>query len=212
MFPENEFLLFGITPPVLHPSHLSQVNALFKEGLHYLYIRSSETNAAAWEQLIGKIDPAYYPRLLLPGNAPQAAAGGRHIRHVRERERERAKAVSGSEAGSLYTTSVHQLAQVPQLSASYKYVFFSPLFPSISKPGYGPQLAFNTVAVQLAELQQRHAALPGLIGLGGINAANIARVKAAGFQGAALLGALWQQASPVQALRNLQQAAGSASY
>jgi hypothetical protein len=101
MFPDNEFLLFGITPPVLRASHLQQVNALFAEGLHYLYIRSAETNAAAWDQVLERIDPAYYPRLLLPGNAPQAAASGRYCRHIRERERERERErVAGPESGA----------------------------------------------------------------------------------------------------------------
>jgi thiamine-phosphate pyrophosphorylase len=56
------------------------------------------------------------------------------------------------------------------------------------------------VAFQLAGLQQKARGLPGIIGLGGVNATNIAQVKAVGFQGAALLGALWQSESPAENL------------
>ena len=202
MHPEKEFLLFGITPEVLSPLQLSQVNDLFQEGLDYLYIRSEATTAASWYPLLEKIDPAYHPRLLLPGNAP-ALAGSKYLRHIREKERPLCH-VEGVRSQPCFSTSIHDLSVVPQLAGHYKYVFYSPLFPSISKPGYLPQLSLSAVAFQLAGLQQKARGLPGIIGLGGVNATNIAQVKAAGFQGAALLGALWQSGSPAENLVNVK--------
>ena len=195
MHPEEEFLLFGITPAFLSSLQLSQVNDLFQEGLDYLYIRSE----AAWHPLLEKIDPAYHPRLLLPGYVPGGAAGSKYLRHIREKERPLCQ-VEGGRSQSFFSTSIHDLSVVAQLAGHYTYVFYSPLFPSISKPGYLPQLSLSAVAFQLAGLQQNARDLPGIIGLGGVNATNIAQVKAAGFQGAALLGALWQSGSPAENL------------
>ena len=195
MPPEKEFLLFGITPEVLSPLQLSQVNDLFQEGLDYLYIRSEATTAASWYPLLEKIDPAYHPRLLLPGCVP----GSKYLCHIREKERPLCQ-VEEARPQSFFSTSIHDLSVVAQLAGQYKYVFYSPLFPSISKPGYLPQLSLSAVAFQLAGLQQNARDLPGIIGLGGVNATNIAQVKAAGFQGAALLGALWQSGSPAENL------------
>ena len=195
MHPEEEFLLFGITPAFLSSLQLSQVNDLFQEGLDYLYIRSE----AAWHPLLEKIDPAYHPRLLLPGYVPGGAAGSKYLRHIREKERPLCQ-VEGGRSQSFFSTSIHDLSVVAQLAGHYTYVFYSPLFPSISKPGYLPQLSLSAVAFQLAGLQQKARDLPGIIGLGGVNATNIAQVKAAGFQGAALLGALWQSGSPAENL------------
>ena len=165
MPPEKEFLLFGITPEVLSPLQLSQVNDLFQEGLDYLYIRSE----AAWHPLLEKIDPAYHPRLLLPGYVPGGAAGSKYLRHIREKERPLCH-MEGVRSQPCFSTSIHDLSVVPQL----------------------------------AGLQQEARGLPGIIGLGGVNATNIAQVKAAGFQGAALLGALWQSGSPAENLVNVK--------
>ena len=204
MPPEKEFLLFGITPEVLSPLQLSQVNDLFQEGLDYLYIRSEATTAASWYPLLEKIDPAYHPRLLLPGYVPGGAAGSKYLRHIREKERPLCQ-VEGGKSQSFFSTSIHDLSVVAQLAGHYTYVFYSPLFPSISKPGYLPQLSLSAVAFQLAGLQQKARDLPGIIGLGGVNATNIAQVKAAGFQGAALLGALWQSGSPAENLVRIKE-------
>jgi thiamine-phosphate pyrophosphorylase len=206
MPPEKEFLLFGITPEVLSPLQLSQVNDLFQEGLDYLYIRSEATTAASWYPLLEKINPAYHSRLLLPGNA-LALAGSKYLRHIREKERPlRWSGVAPPQP--FFSTSIHDLSVVSQLAGLYRYVFYSPLFPSISKPGYLPQLNLSTVACQLAGLQHKSLELPGIIGLGGVNAANIAQVIAAGFQGAALLGALWQSENPVEALSEIKKGLG----
>lgn len=205
MDPKQQFLLFGITPGQLSPQQLSRLNDLFQHGLDYLYIRSEAADAATWNRLLGAVDPVFYDRLLLPGNAPVQAADGKYIRHVRERER--AKEL-GQEAcaPAARSTSIHQLAMVPLLAGLYDYVFYSPLFPSISKPGYSPQLGLQAAARQLAGLRQKTRPQPRIIGLGGVQAANIARVKAAGFQGAALLGALWQSPCPLQALAEIRSA------
>jgi thiamine-phosphate pyrophosphorylase len=207
MHPEKEFFLFGITPAILSPVELGQVNNLFQEGLDYLYIRSEATDAVAWYQLLEKIDPAYHSRLLLPGNAPETTGGSKYFRHIREKER-LLRLVAGAGSQPFFSTSIHDLSAVPQLAGFYQYVFYSPLFPSISKPGYQPQLDLRAVACQVAGLQQEALALPGIIGLGGVNAANIAWVKSAGFQGAALLGALWQSESPVKALVKIKKGLG----
>lgn len=205
LYPESRFFLVGITPEVLNPSQLSQLNLLFQEGLDYLYIRTKQNTPAAWQQLLDLIDAAYYPRLLLPREAPQEAAGGKYIRHVREKERGLGPEDSQQPAW-MCSTSVHDLALVPQLPAYYRLVFYSPLFPSISKVGYQPRIPFAEVQAALQLLKQQSRAKAGIIGLGGIDAGNIARVQAAGFQGAALLGALWQSPSPVAALATIRQA------
>jgi thiamine-phosphate pyrophosphorylase len=206
MPPEKEFLLFGITPEFLSPLQLSQLNDLFQEGLDYLYLRNEATTAASWYPLLEKIHPAYHPRLLLPGNAP-ALAGSKYLRHIREKERPLPQ-VEGAKPQAFFSTSIHDLLAAPQLAGIYEYVFYSPLFPSISKPGYLPQVDLSAVACQLAGLQHTSLRLPGIIGLGGVNAANIAQVKAAGFQGAALLGALWQSENPAEVLSEIKKALG----
>jgi thiamine-phosphate pyrophosphorylase len=75
-----------------------------------------------------------------------------------------------------------------------EYVFLSPLFDSISKPGY----------LAGAGLLQRppEAAPCRLVGLGGIDDHTIGQVMEHGWDGAAVLGYIWEQ--PEQAVERFK--------
>jgi len=202
MHSSQPFLLIGITPELFQPKQQKQVNRLFEQGLDYLYIRSRENDAAAWEQVLAEIDPRFYSRLLLPVNAPVGTAGEPFVRHIREAERQQGL-VPRPEPGRPYSTSLHHLQEVPALAGRYRLAFYSPVFASISKAGYGPQLTWEELKQQMEGLPLQEGG-PCLVGLGGICAENIDQVQEAGFAGAALLGALWQAACPKQALAEIQ--------
>ena len=95
--------------------------------------------------------------------------------------------------------SCHTAADVRASLGAYDAVFFSPVFPSLSKPGYAPNAA---------ELTEVTALLPQLrtkvVALGGITAANAPAALQMGFDGVAVMGALWQSADPVQRFVELQ--------
>ena len=81
--------------------------------------------------------------------------------------------------------SAHGWTEAERAATDADYVFLSPLFDSISKPGYRS-------AIDPAEAAERLRRRKGLIvALGGIRPANIARVRRIGFDGAAVLGAAW---------------------
>ncbi|AWO01476.1 hypothetical protein DLD77_07105 [Chitinophaga alhagiae] len=87
----------------------------------------------------------------------------------------------------LLSTSVHT-PESP--GTAWQYLLLGPVFDSISKQGYsGKGHLFTTIP-------------PNCIAIGGINASNIARARAMGFHGAALLGAIWQ--NPATAVKNYQ--------
>ena len=95
-------------------------------------------------------------------------------------------------------------------------MFYSPVFASISKPGYGPAVSLDLVAQQVAAIRGRQAALPQgrlpqdrlplLIGLGGVSADNVALLQQAGFDGAALMGALWQTPNALSVVKAIRKA------
>ncbi len=78
------------------------------------------------------------------------------------------------------------------------YATLSPVFTSISKPGYGPPAR----AELLAELAPR-AGRPPVLALGGVTATAIGPCLAAGAWGAAVLGAVMGAADPAAATRSL---------
>ena len=81
----------------------------------------------------------------------------------------------------------------------YDYVFISPVFDSISKQGY--KAAIDPAGRgQLAQWARQHTTtLPRIVALGGVNAACIPALLEHGFDGAALLGAVWESDNPVAA-------------
>ncbi len=88
--------------------------------------------------------------------------------------------------GRLCSTSSHSLQEAEELDKEYNYQFLSPVFPSISKPGYKGEL-------DLAEVQnylQRQR--PGkIVALGGVTEKHLEKLNRMGFDGVALLGRIW---------------------
>lgn len=187
------FQLIGITPDVLSEAQWAVVPNLFAAGLSYLYVRQ-----AASEQVRQRLtDDALTPfqhRLLVP--FPMTV--GAFSRHWKEADR---LAASPTERAS--STSVHTLADWPLLASRVELVYYSPVFASISKPGYSPAQSIDDTARQITLIRQLTDELPLLIGLGGVQLNTIRQVQDAGFDGAAVLGTLWQSSDPVAVVQEL---------
>jgi thiamine-phosphate pyrophosphorylase len=95
----------------------------------------------------------------------------------------------------LIGVSAHDAAGIARAAAEgADYATLSPVFVSASKPEYGPALGLDGFAAAA-----RKAALP-LVALGGIDAANIASVLAAGAAGVAAMGEAMRAEGDVAAL------------
>jgi thiamine-phosphate pyrophosphorylase len=120
--------------------------------------------------------------LHLPGGGDPAAARARFPR-------------------GLIGASAHSAAAAAALlRAGADYVTASPVFPTPSKPGYGPALGRDGLA-QIA------ATAPGpVVALGGIDAGNAARCLGAGAAGVAVMGEVMRAADPRQTVAALLRA------
>ena len=186
---KNPFLLIGITDGSPQSQDGQTLTALLANGLDFIYWR---TSASPQDAL--RLPPSVQEALLV--SAPTIDDVHPPFRwHLKESDRSR---LSGQI--QCFSTSIHQLRDWPTLSGQAQLVFYSPVFASISKPGYGPTASLDTLRQQIEAIRQQSVQLPHLIGLGGIQADNIQSIKLAGFDGAALMGALWQSPDPVDAL------------
>jgi thiamine-phosphate pyrophosphorylase len=86
--------------------------------------------------------------------------------------------------GITLSTSIHQIEQHDTLPTCFSYAFFGPVFDSISKKGYHGVVNGNF------RLTKKPVSL---IALGGISTSNLENIQAMNFDGAAILGALWEQ-------------------
>lgn len=94
----------------------------------------------------------------------------------------------------LFGQSCHSLAAVRAAQAAgADYVTFSPVFATDSKPGYGPALGLATLGTAAAQLRQTGCRL---LALGGVTAGTIGACRAAGADGAAVMGAVMAARDP----------------
>ena len=96
-------------------------------------------------------------------------------------------------AGALIGASVHAPQEAAGAAAAgADYVTLSPIYPTASKPGYGPALGLHGLAAA------RQAGLP-VVALGGVRGAEIAACRGAGATAVAVMGGLMRAAAPADA-------------
>lgn len=84
------------------------------------------------------------------------------------------------------STSCHSVAEARTQDGIFDYVFLSPVFKSISKPGYTGGLDMIEVKAYLSEQRKMQ-----IIALGGIDETKIQELESYMFDGVAVLGAVW---------------------
>jgi thiamine-phosphate pyrophosphorylase len=106
------------------------------------------------------------------------------------------RAIIGS--GKLLGISVHSVGEAEAIDpALVDYALAGPAFETRSKPGYGPQ-----IGRQGLEEMTRIARVP-ILAIGGVNAARLGELIAAGVSGAAVMGGVMRAADPGQAISAL---------
>lgn len=169
------------------------INDMFAAGMPRLHIRKPDASAGQIQQLLQGIHSSYRPRLVLHHCHTLAAHYGITRLHFTEQARQQTDYHNWQQLqsdGYLLSTSLHQYASVATLPSCFEYAFLGPVFDSISKPGY-----YKTISDDF-RLNKHTQPLP-LIALGGITPDKLPQLQAMQFNGAAVMGFLWQQ--PAQA-------------
>ena len=196
--------LMLITAPEQVPDEDVLLNYMFAEGLQVLHLRKPGHTAEQIQQLLSRIKAEYHERIVLPFSLLQDKRSQLNdcrkvhfFEHLRQNTKtEYFEALKSR--GYTLSTSVHDAATIVQLPSAFSYTFFGPVFDSISKPGYK--------AIQRQELhslsQDRTIAR---IALGGVDEHNCSQALDWGFDGVAVLGAIWKAEDPVAAFKQIQQ-------
>ncbi len=188
------------------PRETELVRGLFAAGLQRYDLRKPAWTARAMESLFGNLPAGERARIVIHSHYDLAKRWGLAGTHEQDTGEVLAKPT-----GSFGITSraCHDLATLRAAMGRYNSVLVSPLFPSISKPGYGP-----TGKLPLPELkqllssrtpQQRRTTV---LALGGINAANTVECWELGFDGVAALGAIWNSDDVLEAFLRLKEVCG----
>lgn len=180
--------------------------ACFAAGCRWLSLREKDLDGAARIALLQRLVALGKPhgaQVMVHEDLAAAAAAGAAGVHL-------PGGVSPAAArrslgpGALIGCSCHDAEEVASAAAAgADYASLSPIFPSASKPGYGPALGLGGLVAAAAATR-----LP-LIALGGVEAGNVADCIAAGAAGIAVMGGVMRSDDPGTVMAGLLKRLGA---
>jgi thiamine-phosphate pyrophosphorylase len=208
--------LVMISPEQNDPREIAVLGALFDAGLERYHVRKPHWSATQLETWLRALPAEWRPRLVLHQHHELVVTfglGGRHWRDekvgrgVLDEPQFDTAHPEGSPYLPITSHSCHDLPALRTSLGHYDSVFLGPVFPSISKPGHGPNDNFPTNELSsLLNSRTANERRTTVLALGGITAARLPQVRAIGFDGVAVLGAVWQASDPVAAFCEIQDA------
>lgn len=175
-----------ITLPYIFAGETRLVSALSRRTGGYIHLRKPDETRERTEEWIKELlaagaDPDRLTLHHYPELAVKYSLGGVHFGY-------------GNFVGVLdmlppvsrLSVSCHSWEEARQVAEDVDYLFISPVFDSISKPGYMGSAELSA-AYEIGE-----AVASKTVALGGVTAGNLRAVRDAGFGGAAALGSVWK--------------------
>lgn len=176
--------LIVISPESFIRNESQTVNKLFDLGMECLHIRKPHADIQSVRNFIRTIDLAFHANLIVHSHVPLLEEFGIAGIHLKAGEFHRYDQGRG-----VISTSAHSIDELIALDRPGLQLFISPVFDSISKTGYYGE----SNLLKAGSISRKGQ----FIALGGISDQNIGRIKRKGFDGAAVLGHLWQTRSPI---------------
>lgn len=178
--------LTAITPPYFYTGEARAIERVLRRPEYErVYVRKPGCTAARLAALIEGIDPCLRQYIAIGDHLELASDLGVGAVHLSGRSPLPPPGWSGA-----IGRSCHSSEELRQHIDSADYLFISPIFPSLSKPGYG-------VGSTLAADPALQALLVGdagekIVALGGVEPARYDNLRQAGFRRAAMLTAAWR--------------------
>ncbi len=204
------FQIRALTQPDIFSGEREAIAALLDAGLTWLHLRKPKLDLRETRDFLLSLPEECLPKMILHDHHPLAEEfplGGIHFNSRNPFEKGGGVRTKDPLQKSL---SVHEFRELDDLPEEIETVFFAPVFPSLSKKDHVPKYSLEEMAASIAVFKNKSRAK--VLALGGIDENNIAAVVRMGFDGAALLGALWNDfskdrnvASLVERFKNLKE-------
>lgn len=176
----RDFLRIGFTLPEFIDGEAEQVVRLLDSGIDIMHIRKPGAELPRLRELIGSIPERYHPRLRIHDYfdlTHEFRLAGVHLNSRNP--------LPPRDCASV-TRSCHSLQEldVPLPGGGMpEYQTLSPIFDSISKPGYSSRFDIDGLRPYILG--------KNVVALGGVTPDRFGLLRDAGFLGAAMLGCLW---------------------
>lgn len=201
------FSLIVVSSPEQVEKERAHCIRLFEKGLSILHLRKPAWSLDQLRKFIAALPVQYHDRLVLHQHYALAGEFGIRGIHLPERvwKDPCCRNLIRLHKGSL-SASFHSWQAIEWHRRPYDYVFLSPVFNSISKKNHQASFELPELKNAIADLlSRRKKYVPRIMALGGVMPENVLQVKASGFSGAALVGAIWQSDDPVKAFVRFQE-------
>ncbi len=198
--------LFVITHPQNFLDEEKYISCFLENEVGGIYLRKEKYSQEYFTRIFKLIDREKQGKMILPFSAmgEKFIQNSCPVFHLKEDERDKVK-IDRLYPETSFSTSIHDIAQWEKLSPCFKYVFYSPVFESISKNDHKPKKTLSELAVKITKCRNNGKKLAQLIALGGINEHNVTTLSQAGFDGAALFGSLWNSLDPERAFMKVKE-------
>ena len=196
-----------ISPETDYPNEHDWMVKLFEAGLSRYHVRKPMMDEDQLEQYLEEVPEAWRPQVVshqshglvdlfklggwhFKDDASQFARA-EHLRNIRENEK-------------VLSRSIHSLDDLNEDLSGWDYVFLSPVFQSISKRNYGPRWEEAQLTAALRYCKEAYQTR--VYALGGVDDSRIHQCSMMGFDGVALLGAIWESRYPLESFLCVQEA------
>ncbi|MBQ0072847.1 MAG: thiamine phosphate synthase [Prevotella sp.] len=177
-------MIIVITLPTFFDGEAERIASLLRQGdVDLIHIRKPNASLQDTEDLINAIPQELHRKLVLHDHHSLAIKYRLFGVHLNSRNPEPPKGWKGS-----ISRSCHSIEEVKDWKHLCNYVSLSPIFNSISKPGYNAAFTHQ----QLTEAHKAGIIDDKVLALGGITFNNMKEVLALGFGGAMILGDAWK--------------------
>jgi len=174
--------LILFTTPENLMSEVDSLEHLMDLGVDYVHVRKDNKDFDYITKIINSIPKKYREQVILHGHqdiAEHYRLGGLH--HKTDSE-----FIPDCQT-DFQTKAFHSIEEIKACKYPYKYGFLSPIFNSISKPGYDAKFTEEELKEFLNSAEKPFP----IMALGGVDATNVKKAKELGFDGVAVLGAIW---------------------
>lgn len=183
--------LIAITPPYFYEGETEAIAKAFEKGFSRVHIRKPESTREEMRELLSSIPEELRPRISLHDHHNLALEFGIGGIHLNKRN-----PLMPDEWQGILSMSAHSTEEAQKILSNFgdrlDYMFLSPVFPSLSKPGYKPLYSFD-----------EHASVKGpkVYALGGVTTDALPLLEKMSFGGAAMLTDAWRKPFDMDAFR-----------
>lgn len=195
-----------ISDPECRPEEHVTLEQLFARGLQRFHLRKPKASYHDLKKWLSTLSAGWLPRVVLHSHyelAQDFDCCGVHLRDTAERHELLAGLRIKLPEVSI-STSVHALTDLSYWAKHCDYLLLSPVFDCISKPKRRAAFTDNDISSSLSSISKP------VFALGGCSADKVNRARELGFDGIALLGAVWHSPSPVTSFDNILSVLGTA--